>query len=280
MSDLSGHISDDNLLLGALEATGWHASFVPWDQRLVRWADFDCVVVRSTWDYHKRIDEFTDTLRSIDASTLLINPLEIMLWNTRKTYLREISQLGLEPVPTLWTENLGRHDLTNAFHQFEVEEIIVKPVVGANSDGIHRISSTAGDLDSALTDLAGSSVMIQPFVRSIATDGEISLMYFNGFFSHAVRKRPRTGDFRSQQEHGAAFTILKPEDDLVAAGAAAIARLPKLPLYARLDFLPSDVPSAYWLVELELIEPSLFFTFDDSSPNRFAHALNEYMDRS
>jgi glutathione synthase/RimK-type ligase-like ATP-grasp enzyme len=156
-------------------------------------------------------------------------------------------------------------------------EIVVKPVVGLNASGAFRIDrraarEQAGAIEAYYEDRA---LMAQPFVHAVTTEGEFSLFYFNGELSHAILKTPKSGDFRVQEEHGGSIRRVQAENSLREAGGAVIGALGEAPLYARADFVRANDGDGFWLMELELIEPSLYLRMDDNAPIRFARALHE-----
>ena len=232
---------DDRLLRDALVRRGAEARAVVWDDASVDWRAFDAIVVRSTWDYHKRIDEFRAWLDRMDGLPLW-NPPSVLRWNTHKAYLLDLQARGIEIVPTL---------LVPAGSSF-----IVKPAVSATA---FRTERHAADTD----------VLIQPFVPEVLTDGELSFMFLGQKFSHAVRKRAASGDFRVQNEFGGSAERFEPDEDLIAQAARIAAALGDEWLYARIDCVVRD--GRLILMELEASEPSLFL--DAESAERFADAI-------
>jgi glutathione synthase/RimK-type ligase-like ATP-grasp enzyme len=270
-------VIDDELAIPALEAAGWRVHTVPWRQTSQPWNVFDVVVVRSTWDYWDAIPAFVRVLERIDAETLLANPLPLLRWNLSKTYLRELEAQAVPIVPTHWCDHLRPRDLEAAAERFATADLVLKPQVGGNGQGVMRLAMRAGEetLRSALERYRATPCMLQPFRPSILQGGEWSLFAFRERFSHAICKRPAEGEFRTQEERGAAITSAEPSADLRAAMAKALEALPCSALYARIDLI--DTPGlGPELVELELIEPSLYFRTDPRAPDRFAAALNAW----
>jgi len=285
--DLDGFFTYDRLAVPCFEELGWAVEEVSWREEgrsAVDWSRFRVVVIRTPWDYQADPGAFMATLGRIDSATRLENSLALCRWNLEKTYLRDLAARGVAIVPTLWRGPDEPLDAT-LLDQLDaldappaVGELVVKPVVSANADRTHRLGR--GDLAApgparaaAEADLAGRAVMIQPFLPAVVSEGEFSLFAFDGVLSHAVLKTPGAGDFRVQEEHGGRIRAVTPEPDLVAAGEAVLAALGALvesPLYARIDFVRHR--GRYLLMELELIEPSLYFPYDAGSPRRFAEA--------
>lgn len=268
--DLAGYVTDDQLAEAPFAEIGWKVEHVPW--RRGEWERYGAVVIRSTWDYHKHPGEFLAVLEEIARSGIrLANPLELVRWNARKTYLRDLEDRGLPVVPTLWDPSPD--DLL--FDELGTDEIVIKPVVSASAFHTYRLRR--GDrMEAAFAD---REVLVQPFLRSIVEEGEYSLFFFGGELSHAVLKSPKEADFRVQEEHGGLIEPIEPPAFLVELGQRIVESLPVPPLYARVDLaaLDSGGDSGYALMELELIEPSLYFRTDPESPRRFARAFDAWM---
>ena len=275
LSDPADFVIDDDLAHEPLRRRGWQVDTVPWDAQGVDWRRYDIVVIRSTWDYQNQPAAFLDTLAAIEGSgTRLENSLDIVRWNMQKTYLRDLAAHGVPTLPTLWRERLRPGQLLPLFDSMRSEEIVIKPVVSANAQGAYRL-----DRDSARTQAAEIEahyaerpLMMQPFEPTVVSEGEYSLFYFNGEYSHCVLKVPKRGDFRVQEEHGGDIRALTADPALLAAGAAAMAATPDKLLYARADFV-RDRDGEYRVMELELVEPALYLRMDPGAPDRFAEAI-------
>ena len=181
---------------------------------------------------------------------------------------------GIPTAPTLWRTGLAGDELSTLFDELGADEIIIKPVIGANAGGAYRIAR--GDAQRAALEIAayyaGREAMVQPFLRSVIDEGEYSLFYFDGTFSHAILKTPRPADFRVQEEHGGDIRSIVPGAALRAAGDAVLGKLSETPLYARVDLVREG--ETFLLMVLELIEPSLYFRTVGEAAQRFAAALD------
>jgi len=274
--DTQDHVVDDDCAVPALEERGWAVTTLPWRQRDRNWSDFDAVVVRSTWDYWDDVTGFLVTLEAIDGATTLANPLGLMRWNLSKTYLRDLEAAGIAIVPTHWHDILDRSALVRGEDAFGAD-LVVKPQVGGNGEGVLRLAGPDSPAASAaLERFRHTPCMVQPFRPQVVRGGETSLFYFHGRFSHAVNKRPAAGEFRSQEERGAHIASITPDRDAVRAGDCVLGALDEVPLYARVDLLSH--PERGWeLVELELIEPSLYFRTDPEAAPAFARAFDRWL---
>ena len=270
-------VIDDEVAIPALEAAGWRVDTVPWRQTSRPWSEFDVVVVRSTWDYWDDVPGFLRILERIDAETRLANPLNLLRWNLAKTYLRDLQAAGVTIVPTLWRDRLDAGGLAEAVDRFGTQDLVLKPQVGGNGQGVMRLrkAECSATFAEAMERYRATPCMIQPFREAILEAGEWSLFAFRNQHSHAILKRPARGEFRSQEERGAIIEAADPSDGLRAAAFRALEVLPSPALYARIDLIESAGVGAE-LVELELIEPSLYFRTDSGAPGRFARALNEW----
>lgn len=274
-------VIDDEHAIEPLADLGWQVSTVSWRQTDRPWSDFDAVVIRSTWDYWYDVAAFLDELARIDRQTRLANPLDLVHWNLAKTYLRDLQGKGLGVVSTAWLDGLTPADvpadvLACAKH-LDSDDLVIKPVVGANGQDAFRLSPR--DDPQRLREIAalfrGRACMVQPFMRNVLEEGEYSLFFFGGVYSHAILKVPAVGEFRSQEERGAAIHSIQPEPKLLASGRAALAALAPAPLYARVDFI-RDGAGDFKVMELELIEPSLYLRTDPGAPGRFAEAIDRW----
>jgi glutathione synthase/RimK-type ligase-like ATP-grasp enzyme len=262
---------DDDLLRAVLAARDCEAQAVVWDEAGVDWSRFDLCLVRSTWDYHEKHPEFLRWARQVEAAAGLQNPAELIAWNSDKTYLRELAEAGVPVVPTVWVKRGSDVDLERVLAQRGWEEAVVKPVVDLGARNLHRVR--AGDGSPALRLALGRSTeaMVQPFLPSLETDGELSLTYVEGELTHAVRKRAAPGDFRVQSIWGGTVERAEPADGEVEIAERALAQLDELPLYARADLVagPDGGPC---LIELELIEPNLYLTHHPPAAEALAEA--------
>jgi hypothetical protein len=264
---------DSRMLIPALKALGLDASPVIWSDPGMHWDAFELVVVRSTWDYSARRDEFLAWADSQDPGRLW-NPAGLLRWNTHKGYLREFETGGVPIVPTRWQAAGSTVSLTGVMDAEGWTAAIVKPAVSAGARHTVLVNRTDPTVGQALLnqELRHSDMMIQPYLSSVATSGEVSLLYFDGTYSHAVRKTPAPGDFRVQERHGGATVSVEATGPELAAGDRVLAALAADTLYARVDLLP-DADGELLLVELEIVEPGMFLRMDGGAASRFAEGI-------
>jgi len=275
--DLSGYVTDDDLLVGPLRALGHAAEFVPWKQTAVEWRAFDAVVIRTPWDYQNDLPAFLGVLGRIESQTRLANPLEVVRWNADKIYLRDLAARGAKTVPTIWNEGgIDGRRVEEWFRRLGSDELVIKPSVGANAQDTLRLKRGEADADALNVLFDKRPCMVQPFARWIVDEGEFSLFYFGGEYSHAILKTPKAADFRVQEEHGGSIRRVEPPAALSAAGAGILKHVSPAPLYARADFVRT-ADDEFALMELELIEPSMYLRMAEHAPRLFAEAIDRWL---
>ena len=273
-------------LEAALAAAGLVAEVLDWDDPAVRWSDYDLALLRSTWDYTDRLEEFRGWLAHVSRQTRLHNPEPVVAWNTDKHYLRDLAALGLPAVPSAFIEpdEPARAAIERFLAEQPCAEFVIKPTVGAGSRGARRLGRAQLKEASAHADAllaAGRSVLLQPYLEAVDRDGETALLFFGGQFSHAIRKgpllRPNADPTRAlfAPEHITARTAQPAERAVAERVLSALrdaGRTPEPLLYARVDLL-RDVAGAPFVLELELAEPSLFLGFAAGAAERFAQQI-------
>ncbi|MEL7480748.1 MAG: hypothetical protein AAGJ29_04250 [Pseudomonadota bacterium] len=223
---------------------------VSWDDPSADWPVFDAVIIGTTWDYWDRADEFHQTLGAISQKTRLFNPPGLVRWNGHKRYLKELEARGAQLIPTVWLDRPNPDAVHAAFEVLTTDDLVLKRQVGAGADGQVRLRR--GEPVPALS----HPMMAQPFLESILTEGEISFVFIDGAYSHALVKRAAAGDYRIQSTYGGTEHVYHAAADERAAARGILDALDTAPLYARVDML--RVGERLLLMELELIEPFLY----------------------
>lgn len=285
---------DMPLLLAACRAAGLNADTPCWDDPSVEWQRYAAVALRSPWNYVPRLAEFRAFVTRIESLSILINPRDLIDWNIDKHYLAELAAAGVATVPTRFVE--PGVDAAAALDEFlhaprgatpnaglgSAADFVIKPAVGAGSkDAARYRAADPGEGAGAQAHLArlladGRSAMLQPYLASVDARGETALIYIDGRLSHAIRKGPLlhrgaehvAGLFAAEQ-----ISAREPSKDEGRLGKAAFNAIPgPAPLYARVDLIEAD-NGAPCVLELELVEPSLFFAHGEGSAQRYAQAL-------
>jgi len=232
-------------------------------------ANYDLVLPLVVWGYHLRYREWLAFLDHAERERLpLANPATLLRWNSDKAYLAELSEKGIPSVPTIEVEALGDDDLRVAAENFGTDELIVKPPVSASATGTHRIRPG----DDIPTAERGMRMLIQPFVANIASEGEYSLILFDGRLSHSLVKRPKAGDFRVQPHLGGTTEQCDPPEGAAELAMAALAAAPEPATYARVDMI-RDATGELRIMELELVEPALWLDVVPHADDAFANAV-------
>ena len=272
IGDLDELFADDRMLVAELQKRGAKAELVAWTDSHIDWNDFDLAIIRSTWDYIDDRQRFISVLERIDASSCALhNPLDIVRWNTDKAYLLDLAKWGVPVVPTL-SANGDAQSIQADVASRKWTSAVVKPRVGAGGSGVTlvdaaEVAATLARLDA---ELPGAEFIVQPLVEAIRTEGELSFVYIDGELNHVLRKMPASGDFRSHGIYGGTMDCIAPTPADREQADAIMRKLPFRPLYTRLDLVRVDGHLA--VMELELIEPVLYFAFAPEGAARLADA--------
>lgn len=274
--NLENFFTYDKLLFEPMKKIGWIAEEISWRNENVNWNDYYAVIVRSTWDYQNDSEKFINVLEKINGVSHLENDLDLMKWNMNKNYLFDLEQKGAKIVNTIWEKNFNTNLANEYFEKLNTDEIIIKPNISANADNTFRLTRDKLNINLGQLEKIFSTreFMVQPFLKNIIDEGEYSLFFFNGKFSHSVLKKPKDNDFRVQEEHGGNIQPFKVSSELILIAENIIKKLSTIPLYGRVDLVRTK-ENEFALIELELIEPSLYLNKDNQSPLRFVKAFEE-----
>jgi hypothetical protein len=265
--------ADDRLLLAPLRDRGIHAEPAVWDEPSVAWPSYDAIVLRSTWDYHLKPEKFVRWIDSLARATAQTwNSPTLVRWNANKTYLGDLDSRAVAIVPTIWPEAGDHTTLREKLQGLGWTKAVVKPRISATAYRTQLITVENADSVQPLFDelRASPGVMVQKFMKSIVSEGEWSLMFFDGMFSHATLKTPASGDFRVQNDFGGSDRLADPPAHVLQS-ATRILQAVEPTLYARVDGVVED--NQFHLMELELIEPMLFLCSHPAAPTKFAEAI-------
>jgi glutathione synthase/RimK-type ligase-like ATP-grasp enzyme len=269
---LSHEDHETTSVAAALAAVGVESLLLPWTDPSVLRTGADLALIRSTWDYTARLPDFLSVLAELPMP--VVNRVEVVRWNCHKSYLTTLAAAGVPVVPTALVRAAAvQSGAAPELPEFGSAEVIVKPATSAGARGVGRFpSSSTAALDHLESLLTVGDVLVQPFLPDVA-DGERSLVFLGGRYSHAVRKTPAAGDFRVQEQYGGVIVPhLASAAELTAAGAAldVVPGGAQALLYARVDVI--GPPTAPLIMELELIEPELFLPHAPGSAAALAQA--------
>ncbi|MPZ34399.1 MAG: hypothetical protein GEV13_26020 [Rhodospirillales bacterium] len=262
--------ASDELYAEALRRRGFEVLGAAWNGPRAAFDGAAAVVLRSTWGYYRVLAEFTAWAEAIAATTRLFNPIALVRWNLRKDYVAKLAAAGVR-VPGTHIVACEQGAIDGVFRTTGWDRAVIKPASGASGYSVELVQR--GAVGEAMPRLAAEArdtgVLVQEFLPEIA-GGELSLVYFGGVFSHAIRKRPPKGEFRSNGRYGPTRTAETPPPAVAEQGAAALRTLPEMPLYARVDGAVRD--GTLIVIEVEVLEPALFMEFDPPAAERFAEA--------
>jgi glutathione synthase/RimK-type ligase-like ATP-grasp enzyme len=273
-SGLPEGAESERLLVPILAAAAVEPHIVDWRDEGANFSQFDLVVLRSCWDYHLRGTEFTGWLERMASSAPVLNDVKTVLWNRNKFYLGELAAMGIEIAPTVFVNGSGPISPAAWQKIRRWKKSVVKPAVSASAHKTWLFDDAAVQGENQLkTIMEGEPFLIQQFIPEIETHGEISFIYIDGAYSHAVQKRPAAGDFRVQKEHGGSADLFHPSPALLDQVNKIAATVPQVhdSLYCRIDAVARD--GKLVLMELELIEPELFLGLAEGAAERFAKAI-------
>ncbi len=267
---------DDAPFHQALARRGVTAPQVVWDDPEADWSQYDAVLTRYTWDYMEKHAAFVAWAMHVEHVTRLFNSAAVVAWNTNKSYLRDLEASGVSIAPTIWLEQGQSVEVAQLMTERNWQRGFIKPLIGATARETLRFNADESGLAEARAHLqrtlANENMMLQPYLNKVETEGEISAIFIDGEVSHCVRKIPRPGDYRVQDNFGASDELyVFSEEELEQARQAHRAAGGDL-LYARADFLRDD-SGGLVLTEFEAVEPSLFFRHDPEAGERLADAL-------
>ena len=257
-------------LKATLESTGVTVTATPWTDHVEDasgLAAYDLILPVIAWGYHRDHGRWLKACATwSEAGLAVANPAEALRWNSDKTYLARLADKGVPIPPTRWTDRVTQDQVDAAFAETGAPVLIVKPTVSAGA--FHTLRLTPGEV---LSDAPEGAAMVQPYLKSIETEGETSLLFFGGRFSHAVNKRPVAGDFRIQVQFGGLYRAVTPDAAAMALAEQVLTAIDEPLLYARIDVARDD--GRWVLMEAELIEPDFYLDHDPANGAGFAEAV-------
>jgi glutathione synthase/RimK-type ligase-like ATP-grasp enzyme len=269
-------LTEDQLLGDALRARGLRVERRNWADPSVDWTKTRMAVFRTTWDYFHRFREFTAWLDAVAGKTRLVNPPELIRWNMDKHYLGDLLDAGVNIPPTRFIrsgENVTLAEVHAAMN-WQEEETVLKPTVSGGARHTYRLNRDSVAQHEAIFQelLTREDMMLQPLQRHVLQEGEISVMIMGGRFTHAVRKVAVPGDFRVQDDFGGKVYAYTPDPEEIALAELAVSVCKPMPLYGRVDIV-RDNSGQLAIMEMELIEPELWFRFHPPAAEALAEVL-------
>jgi glutathione synthase/RimK-type ligase-like ATP-grasp enzyme len=256
----------------ALATAGLTAVPTPWTDHIADASGltrFPLVLPLIVWGYHRDHGRWMQACETWRAAGLpMLNPAAVIAWNSDKSYLGRLAEKGVAVPPTVWTDGVTQAEVDAAFDRFGTDVVVVKPRVSGGAWKTLKLSR-----GEAMADAPEGPAMIQPYLPTIETEGETSLLFFGGRLSHVVNKRPVPGEFRVQVQYGGGYTALaEPPEGALALAERTLAAIDEDLLYARIDMAP-DADGGWLLMEAELIEPDFYLSSAPEGGVRFAAAV-------
>lgn len=273
---------EDRLVLEALQKQGLHATRKAWDDPDFDWSTTKCALFRTTWDYFDRYTEFSQWFETASEQTQFINSKQLIHWNIDKHYLQDLSKSGVHVPKTVFIEKGTKTSLTEAIAKaksnngFTTDTFILKPCVSGAARHTYKFQTNDIDQHETIFQklVSEEAMMLQEFQGNIVSEGEISMMVFNGEFTHAVLKIAKPGDFRVQDDFGGSVHEYLPNEEQIAFAKRVVNAAPELPIYARVDIF-KDNNGDWALAELEIFEPELWFRRNPKAAQTLAKAIKD-----
>nr|WP_314896873.1 hypothetical protein [uncultured Flavobacterium sp.] len=266
---------EDQKLIPALANHNIEAKAAIWSDKTINWTDFDYLIFRNTWDYFEKEIEFTIWLDQIAKSGIkTLNPIEVIKQNIHKFYLREMEKPGITILPTVFIDKTDNLNLAERIPS-HWKKAVIKPAFSAGSylTEVFEISDIPKINKQYATIASDRELLLQEFMPQIQTLGETSFIFFNKKFSHCVNKKPVDGDFRVQSQFGGKYNLVQPSQELIEKAQKIVHTFQANLLYARVDGIVID--DDLYLMEIECIEPDLYFNLSEGSLERFVAAIVE-----
>lgn len=271
-------LEEDNYVKNSLEKLDLKVLRLSWDDKNFDWSKTKFILFRSTWDYHKRFQEFSDWLNKVSKQTTLLNSEDIIRWNIDKHYLLDIQRQGVHICESYFIEIGETKSLQKLIKELDLTDFVLKPCVSGGGRHTYKINQkNIGMHEEIFSQLIKEEAMIiQPFQQNIVTKGEVSLVLMNGEFTHAILKTAKKGDFRVQDDFGGTIENYTPTKAEINFAENAIKACKETPIYARVDvFIDNNGKLA--IAELELVEPELWFRNHPQAADKLAEEIQQLL---
>ena len=257
---------EDKILKQALEKKGLKVCKKDWADQKFDWSSCKSAIFRTTWNYFEKFNDFFKWIQETKDKTTFINSIDAIKWNINKNYLQDLAENGINITPTIFLEKKEEITLKKLFKKTNWKEIVIKPAISGAARNTYRINyNNYWKYEKIFQELVNQECMLfQEFMQNITIQGEISLIMIGGKYTHAVRKIAKKGDFRVQDDHGGKVQKYEATKEEINFAEKCINRCPFTSTYARVDIV-YDNKQEPALIELELIEPELWFRNNEDS---------------
>ncbi|MFA6541574.1 MAG: hypothetical protein WCT99_08220 [Bacteroidota bacterium] len=267
-------LNEDAMVRSALESRGLAVTRIDWADREFEWSSAHAALFRTTWDYFDHFPAFTRWLDGTSPKLRFINDISLIRWNMDKHYLADLEKKNIRTIPTLFLEQGETRTLQQIVGSVPWNDAVLKPAVSGGGKNTFRFNRKMfHDLEQTFSGLiSGEAMMLQEFQNSIVTGGEIAVMVIDGIVTHAVQKRAKEGEFRVQDDFGGTVHRYTPTTEEIEFAQSVVSHCTPKPVYARVDMI-RDNEQQLSVVELELIEPEMWFRFHPPAADRLADAV-------
>lgn len=271
-------LTEDRLVVEALENKGFRVTRISWSDPTFDWSSTKAVIFRTTWDYFYRFQEWKAWLTSTSKVTQMINSHTLIQWNMDKHYLGDLEKKGINIPDSRFIEVGEKTSLSALLEETGWTNCILKPCVSGTARHTYKLNAeNVSEHEDIFQELIRSeALMLQPFLKNIVEKGEISMIVIGGQFTHAVLKVAKGGDFRVQSDFGGAVHHYEPSDEEMVFAEKAVAACDPQPLYARVDII-EDNNIELAVIELEMIEPELWFRMNPKAAEVLADAIENQL---
>ena len=274
-------LKEDGIVLKALDKLGLKTTKKDWNDPNFDWNSTKVALFRSTWDYFERFSEFRNWLDKVKTQCLLINSYDQINWNLDKHYLNDLKEWGI-PIPNShFIDKNSNQSLLDIINELKWNEIVVKPTISGAARHTYRLKKEELNIFEKQWEklIKNEDFIIQEFQNNILKKGELALMLFGGEFTHSVLKKAKPGDFRVQDDFGGSVEKYQPTKEMIALAKKTVQKLNPVPAYARVDIIwDNDMEPV--ISELELIEPELWFRFNENAADQLALTIKEFLKNS
>lgn len=275
--DINAIYNDDQLLIDAFERAGHHAELIVWSDKSVNWNKYDIAIVRSTWDYIDRRDEFLEALSRIEISSCrLYNPFVAVRWNSDKSYLFDLEKWHIPAVPTFYTSHAALTGLQKSFKENSWSSAIFKPTIGGGASDVYKVE--VKDMQQKFHEIHDRhphhEYLVQPFIGSVVSEGEYAYIFIDGQFCYALHKKAAPGEYRVQGIYGGTIGIFQPAPEDLQQVEKIVKKIPFELLFARIDVI--RLGDSLVVMEIELIEPILNFNLAPVGVERLVKVVTHH----